>query len=100
MSALLETINRIQSNLTGTGRKWFHEGEHAWVCFVDFKKAYDSVPHEALLYKMRTMGIGGKVYAFIEKLYAHSAIVVNANGYTSEPIPLERGQVTSSSPSS
>ena len=91
VSALLETINRIQSNLTGTGRKWFHEGEHAWVCFVDFKKAYDSVPHEALLYKMRTMGIGGKVYAFIEKLYAHSAIVVNANGYTSEPIPLERG---------
>ena len=91
VSALLETINRIQSNLTGTGRKWFHEGEHAWVCFVDFKKAYDSVPHEALLYKMRTMGIGGKVYTFIEKLYAHSAIVVNANGYTSEPIPLERG---------
>ncbi|KAM7453125.1 hypothetical protein BLSTO_06132, partial [Blastocystis sp. subtype 1] len=87
----IATINRIQSNLTGTGRKWFHEGEHAWVCFVDFKKAYDSVPHEALLYKMRTMGIGGKVYAFIEKLYAHSAIVVNANGYTSEPIPLERG---------
>ena len=61
------------------------------MCFVDFKKAYDSVPHEALLYKMRTMGIGGKVYAFIEKLYAHSAIVVDANGYTSEPIPLERG---------
>ena len=84
-------ISRIQSNLTGNASKWTHMGEHAWVCFVDFKKAYDSVPHEALLYKLRKMGISGKVYAFIEKLYANSTLVVNVNDHTSEPVPLLRG---------
>ena len=91
VSALLEMISRIQSNLKGKNSKWTHMGKHAWVCFVDFKKAYDSVPHEALLYKLRKMGISGKVYAFIEKLYANSTLVVNVNDHTSEPVPLLRG---------
>ncbi|OMJ14538.1 LINE-1 retrotransposable element ORF2 protein, partial [Smittium culicis] len=34
-------------------------GLSTWIGFIDFAKAYDRVPHEALLRKIKTAGIGG-----------------------------------------
>ena len=61
------------------------------MCFIDFKRAYDMVPHEAMLYEMRIYGIIGKIYEFIRTLYASSKIKVRVEDVYSSPVPLERG---------
>ncbi|BHF72241.1 hypothetical protein SprV_0401530500 [Sparganum proliferum] len=46
------------------------------VAYIDFRKAYDSVQHQRLLYKLRIMGIGGKLLKWIENfLIGRSQIV-------------------------
>ncbi|OLY79708.1 LINE-1 reverse transcriptase-like protein [Smittium mucronatum] len=44
-------------------------GLETWIGFIDFSKAYDLVPHMALIYKLRNMGIGGKILKNIKGLY-------------------------------
>jgi hypothetical protein len=41
-------------------------GESVDVVFLDFAKAFDKVPHQRLLGKLRGFGIGGKLYDWIE----------------------------------
>ena len=63
--------------------------------FIDFKKAYDMVPHGALFAKLSQMGIRGRCLQFLQGLYAHSSIQVRvgagSNAHYSEPFPLLRG---------
>ena len=40
-------------------------------CFVDFSKAFDSVPRDLLLKKLRKHGINGKLYDIIETIYSN-----------------------------
>ena len=40
------------------------------VLFLDFRKAFDSVPHQRLLVKLNNIGIGGKLLGWI-KNYLH-----------------------------
>ena len=42
--------------------------------FIDLKKAYDMVPHEALFAKLRRFGIRGRCLDFIGGLYGRSTI--------------------------
>ena len=44
-------------------------------CFVDFKKAFDSIWHEGLLYKLLESGIGGKTYDTIKSMYTNTCAV-------------------------
>ena len=52
-------------------------------CFVDFKKALDSIWHEGLLYKLMESGIGGKIYDIIKSTYTNNkkAKVTELNDY-------------------
>ena len=36
-----------------------------YTCFVDFRKAFESIPREALLHKLKNYGVNGKFYEFI-----------------------------------
>ena len=36
------------------------------IIFLDFRKAFDRVPHERLLFKLKKMGIQGRLLAWIE----------------------------------
>ena len=44
-------------------------------CFVDFKKAFDSIWHEGLLYKLIESGVGGKTYNIIKSMYTNKYAV-------------------------
>ena len=44
-------------------------------CFVDFKKAFDSIWHEGLLYKLMKRGVGGKIYNIIKSMYTNKCAV-------------------------
>ncbi|GBG16304.1 Retrovirus-related Pol polyprotein from type-1 retrotransposable element R2, partial [Hondaea fermentalgiana] len=48
--------------------------------FIDVKKAYDSVPHGALFFKLAKAGVRGPILAFVKALYAGSKMRVRT-GY-------------------
>ncbi|OMJ10219.1 LINE-1 retrotransposable element ORF2 protein, partial [Smittium culicis] len=47
-----------------------------WLCYIDYSKAYDRVPHMALLHKLRSVGIGGKLLNMIKGMYDAPKIAV------------------------
>ena len=47
-----------------------------YLCFVDFRKAFDSVLHDGLLYKLLQYDVGGKFLSLIKSLYANSTCSV------------------------
>ncbi|BHF82667.1 hypothetical protein SprV_0802580600 [Sparganum proliferum] len=57
------------TNLLYTLQSWTRalDAKHTvHVAYIDFRKAFDSVPHQRRLYKLRIMGIGGKLLKWIE----------------------------------
>ena len=50
------------------------------VVFLDFRKAFDKVPHRRLMSKVRALGIGGEVSRWIENWLADRRQRVLANG--------------------
>ena len=50
--------------------------EKIYACFVDFRKAFDSVWHDGLLYKLSKINVQGKFYSVIKSLYSKSTCFV------------------------
>ena len=48
--------------------------EKAYAWFVDFRKAFDSVWHEGLFYKLLKTNIGGNLYNLMKSLYCNSNV--------------------------
>lgn len=59
--------------------------------FIDFKKAYDMVPHESLMAKLDVYGVRGRIVGFIRALYDKRCITIENGGRRAEPVGLERG---------
>ena len=43
-----------------------------FACFVDFRKAFDTVIHSGIKYKLLKLGVGSKFYNLIKSMYANS----------------------------
>lgn len=79
--ALYETIKRR-----------FNLQKPTYALFLDFQKAYDTVPHEALFRKMDLIGIRGRFSDFLKGLYKDSIVAVRTtDGSSSAPFSLLRG---------
>jgi len=50
-----------------------------YVCFVDFRKAFDLIWHNGLQLKMLELGIGGKLYDIIKNMYNNLSIKVKTS---------------------
>ncbi|OJT04059.1 LINE-1 retrotransposable element ORF2 protein [Trametes pubescens] len=59
--------------------------------FVDFKKAYDKVPHALLWVCLRRAGIQGNMLEMIQSLYRSTKVSVRAGGGRSQAFALKRG---------
>ena len=57
----------------------FKNNSSLYVCFVDFKKAFDSVDHSLLMKKLIAKGITGKFYKIVSTLYAKVKSCARAN---------------------
>ncbi|OMJ13477.1 hypothetical protein AYI69_g8994, partial [Smittium culicis] len=57
-------------------RGWKIEKNEKLLCYIDYSKAYDRVPHMALLHKLRSVGIGGKLLNMIKGMYDAPKITV------------------------
>ena len=47
--------------------KWVDDGSPVDVVYLDFQKAFDKVPHQRLILKLKAHGIGNDVINWIEK---------------------------------
>ncbi len=61
------------------------------VIYLDFKKAFDSVPHRELLHKLRSIGILGSLWKWFENYLASRLQCVAINGSISELLPVMSG---------
>ena len=68
--------------------------------FIDFKKAFDYVDRNALLYKLLSSGINGKFYNSVKSMLSDTSACVKLNGMLTDWFPVSSGvrQGDSSSP--
>ena len=62
-----------------------------YIAFVDLEKAFDRVDRNLLLYKLKSMGFGGKMFNIIQSLYSNCQACVNVNGHLTNFFPSEYG---------
>ena len=62
-----------------------------YLCFVDFKKAFDSVDHKELLHKLATYGIKGNFLKIIASLYSKVKSSVRGTDGLTELFSCSRG---------
>ena len=61
------------------------------IVYMDFKKAFDSVPHNRLLYKLHHLGIRGNLHNWIESFLTGRSQRVSINGTLSSPTIVTSG---------
>ena len=64
--------------------KYVHKNKKKlYLCFVDLKKAFDSVWREGLLYKMAKLGVGKHFYNTIKNMLSNTKIALKMDGHHS-----------------
>ena len=72
--------------------KYVHNhNEKIYACFVDFKKAFDSIWHVGLLYKLLQINVGGCFYNLIKSLYSNSTCSIKLRQNQTRPFQYARG---------
>ena len=61
------------------------------IILLDFSKAFDTVPHQRLLTKLKHYGIGDSTLAWIESWLTRRSQCVVLDGETSNPVPVLSG---------
>jgi hypothetical protein len=69
----LYTLFSIIENRQKTGKQTF-------ICYVDARKAFDSVNRTLLWYKIHSLGIRGKFYCALKSLYTTVSCNIKING--------------------
>ena len=61
------------------------------VIYFDFKKAFDSVPHNELLFKLKSMGISGNLWLWFKSYLSNGQQCVKVNNKYSHLLPILSG---------
>ena len=73
-------------------RDYCHKkGKFLYSCFVDFSKAFDSIPRDILFQKLISKGIKGKVFNLLKNIYLHEESKVKIGKHLSETITVNQG---------
>jgi len=67
------------------------KNRESYMVFLDFAKAFDKVPHQRLLAKVRSYGIDGKFLKLIESFLSNRCQAVVLNGVSSSSVPITSG---------
>jgi hypothetical protein len=62
--------------------KYLNKSKKVYACFIDFRKAFDSVIHSALFLKLLRAKIGGKFLALLKSLYSNLSLRVIVNSHS------------------
>ena len=72
--------------------KYVHKhNSKLYTCFMDFRKAYISIWHEGLLYRLLSYGIRGKLFELIKHLYFKSTCAIKLDNYRTPFFSYSRG---------
>ena len=61
------------------------------VIFLDFRKAFDTIPHPELLYKLWTHGITGPLWRWFQSYLSNRTHFVSVEGSSSSVLPVRSG---------
>ena len=62
-----------------------------YLCFLDFRKAFDTVPRHILFYKLHKLGITRKLLRVIQNLFSSNPANVLIDGFLSPDFVINRG---------
>ena len=62
-----------------------------FACFVDFRKAFDTIWHEALFVKLLRNNIGGPFYHVIKYMYTSNSSAIKLDGNLTDPLQIKKG---------
>ena len=73
--------------------KEFNKGSktRAYIAFIDFRKAFDSVNIERLLHKLKQHAVDGNMFSVVKNMYSSSQSAVRHRGQLGEFFPVEKG---------
>ena len=80
---LLTTLNDLMQS--------YDQGSQVDVAILDFSKAFDTVPHRKLLYKLKNYGISGSTHAWLSSFLTNRTMKVVIEGESSDEVPVESG---------
>ncbi|TBU07060.1 putative reverse transcriptase [Hamiltosporidium magnivora] len=72
-------------------RRRFIRGRETLCLFIDFEKAYDRVPHDLILLKLKEQGFSGKLLRFLKDLYTDLQVGVKVGDKTTSLFPYNIG---------
>eukprot|EP00732_Lithocolla_globosa_P001139 Lithocolla_globosa_v1_NODE_518_length_3838_cov_6.179752.p1 type:complete len:838 gc:universal NODE_518_length_3838_cov_6.179752:2520-7(-) len=67
------------------------QGKSTYACFIDFKKAFDSVNFDLLWFRLKSYGVNGAMLKAIQSLYSNARACVRVNGLLSDWFPVTIG---------
>jgi len=68
-----------------------NDKKNLYACFVDFRKAFDSIPHWALLHKLSDSGLNGPFLDTIWDMYSKTSLCVKVQKQLTPTFPGEVG---------
>ena len=68
-----------------------NENKKIYACFVDFKKAFDSVWHQGLFYQLLQNKIGGHFYDLITDMYSNTKCAIKPSESRTPFFPYKKG---------
>ena len=80
---LLTTFNDLSMS--------FDKGHQVDVTVLDFSKAFDTIPHKKLLFKLASYGIGGQLHGWLSVLLMERTMKVILDGECSSEVTVESG---------
>ena len=66
-------------------------GSKLYACYIDMKKAFDTVGHDALFLKLQKSDICSKIYNLITSMYSNSSSRVKCKHVLSKSITISQG---------
>ena len=72
-------------------RYCLRDSKYIYACFVDFKKAFDTVPRHILFQKLLSHNITGKFYNTIKNMYTQDFACVNTGENMTEKFRINQG---------
>ncbi len=85
------TIDHIYTLKSIVNKYVLRQKSKLYCCFVDFRKAYDSVWRDGLMLKLRRLGIGGNFYQTIKHMYSTTSSSVKLRTGTTPVFPITVG---------
>ena len=65
--------------------------QHLYVCFVDFKSAFDTISRQALFYKLAKLGVGGYFLKCMQSIYNQVNYCIKLPEGITDPFPSNVG---------